>query len=271
MLSTKTIFGGRSLRKFLSAPFQPVHYRTFFGIFAKYLNPLENLYRYLLGVGTYPYQLRIRTPLGIVSPTLYSSGDLLTATEIFCRQDYQANRDTRVVLDIGSNIGLSALYFLTQNKDVKCYLYEPDPKNLEKLVHNLTEFEERYILNSSAVSTQREKLEFATEATGRYGGLIVDDIPRLRATGKITVDCEDINDVVECILQQEDSIDILKIDVEGLELKIVQAIRRVFLSKIRTLYFEARAKELIFPELFLQKQEGCVCQLFATNKYNDKC
>jgi len=44
--------------------------------------------------------------------------------EIFCRLDYLAKTDIKVVVDIGSNIGISALYFLSRNKQAKCYLFE---------------------------------------------------------------------------------------------------------------------------------------------------
>ncbi len=43
----------------------------------------------------------------------------------------------RVVVDIGSNIGISALYFLTRNPACRCWLYEPVPRNVERLRANL--------------------------------------------------------------------------------------------------------------------------------------
>jgi len=54
---------------------------------------------------------------------------MLTVNEIFCREDYYCNGSVNVVVDLGSNIGLSALYFLSRNDKAKVYLFEPDPKN----------------------------------------------------------------------------------------------------------------------------------------------
>ena len=71
----------------------------------------------------------VNTPVGMYDMTLYSCHDILTVNEIFCRNDYPASQDLRVVVDIGSNIGISAAYFLTRNNQVRCYLFEPDPKN----------------------------------------------------------------------------------------------------------------------------------------------
>ncbi len=44
-----------------------------------------------------------------------------------------APRDISVVVDFGSNIGISALYFLTRNQDIKVYLFEPVPQNILRL------------------------------------------------------------------------------------------------------------------------------------------
>ena len=38
----------------------------------------------------------------------------------------------RAVIDLGSNIGISALYFLTRNADCRVWLYEPVPRNVER-------------------------------------------------------------------------------------------------------------------------------------------
>src|SRR6266516_129528 len=110
--------------------------------------------RYLLGGGTYPYRCRLRTPLGRAEPTLYSHHDVWTVVEIFCREDYRASPSTEVVVDIGSNIGISALYFLTRNQACRCHLYEPDPRNCARLKENLAPFADRWQLQEVAVGPE---------------------------------------------------------------------------------------------------------------------
>src|SRR5688572_9903353 len=116
-------------------------------MFRVYRSPVPALVRYTFGTGRYPVQIPVRTPLGWLSPTLYSHHDLLTLNEIFCRLDYAVGPTPRVVVDVGSNIGLSALYFLTRDPSVRCYLFEPVPQNVERLRGNLAGFEERFTLH----------------------------------------------------------------------------------------------------------------------------
>ena len=47
------------------------------------------------------------------------------------------------VIDIGPNIGISPLYFLTRSHTTHCELHEPDPNNLAKLLENLKGYEDR--------------------------------------------------------------------------------------------------------------------------------
>src|SRR5262245_917624 len=94
-------------------------------------------WRYLSGRGDYPWRCAVRTPLGVVAPRTYSHHDVVTVTEVFCRHDYESPDDVRVVVDVGSNIGISALYFLTRNPHVRCHLYEPVGRNVARLRENL--------------------------------------------------------------------------------------------------------------------------------------
>lgn len=252
------MLGNRNLKQILGAVIGKQHYLALINMVRNYPEFWRNITRYLTGSGQYPYEIKIRTPNGIISPTLYSHHDLLTVNEIFCRCDYFADKNDKVFVDFGSNIGISALYFLTRNKESKCYLYEPDGRNTVKMRKNLFGFEERYSLLEKAVSNERGKVEFGIEPTGRYGGIGA-------KTGQtITVDCLDANDVIAEILEKETIIDVLKIDVEGVEIITVEAIKPDLAKRIRKIYLEARPERSLHPALFWQRQYGSVCQL--TNK-----
>lgn len=220
-----------------------------------YPNFIENISRYLFSSGNYPYDIKVKTPVGIIKPRLYSHHDILTVNEIFCRLDYPADQRIKTVVDLGSNIGISALYFLSRNKESKCYLYEPDNNNIIKLIKNLAGFETRYKLFEYAVSHEKGQFEFGVEPTGRYGGIGVE-------TGNtIMVKCLAINEVLKEIIEKEQFIDILKIDTEGLEEKTVEAIDVNLMKKIKRIYIESIPKNKIHSNIFEQKQYGSVCQL----------
>jgi FkbM family methyltransferase len=200
--------------------------------------------RYFFGGGTYPYRCRVRTPLGLVEPTLYSHHDVWTVVEIFCREDYRASSSTEVVVDIGSNIGISALYFLTRNRACRCLLYEPDPRNVARLKANLAPFADRWRLQEAAVGPEERIVEFGREPTGRYGtvGAQTSDV--------IRVPCLEINGVLQEVLGKEPEIDVLKIDTEGLEEPTVAAIRGELLDRIAMIYFESERPARLHEDRF---------------------
>ncbi len=165
------MLGNRSLKQVLNALFQKTHYVAFANMFGVYINVTDAFKRYLFGRGGYPASVIVNTPLGEQEIRLYSHHDILTVNEIFCRNDYHASSDLRVVVDLGSNIGISALYFLTRNKLARCYLFEPDPKNILRLHHQLTSFIGRYELSECAVAERDGLVTFGVEDTGRYGGI----------------------------------------------------------------------------------------------------
>ena len=103
------MIGNRSTTQLLAAPFQRTHYVALFNMRRRYPRFSDNLVRYLTGKGKYPYDIQVRTPVGLVSMRLYSHHDLLTVNEVFCREDYFADESLRHVVDLGSNIGISAL------------------------------------------------------------------------------------------------------------------------------------------------------------------
>jgi FkbM family methyltransferase len=224
--------GGRSPALIRSEIAQPSNYVALWRMLRRYRAPGRNLGRYLLGRGEYPYRCRVRTPRGEVAPTLYSRHDMLTMNEVFCREDYAAGPELRVAVDIGSNVGISALYFLTRNDQCRCHLYEPVPENLSRLRDNLAGLENRYELHEAAVADRAGPVEFGVEPTGRYGGI------GLTYERSIEVDCLEINSVLEDVLAREDRIDLLKLDTEGMELDTVRAIRPELLRRIGVVYFE---------------------------------
>ncbi len=168
------MLGARSLSTILRSIFHKQHYAALRNMYRNYPAFWGNLGRYLSGCGSYPHKIQVKTPSGVVAPVLHSHHDLLTVNEIFCRHDYTTDATLGAVVDLGSNIGISALYFMSRNERARCYLFEPDPRNIEKLKANLSGFEPRYELRQKAVSDASGSFRFGIEDTGRYGGLEVE-------------------------------------------------------------------------------------------------
>jgi FkbM family methyltransferase len=222
----------RDLNRIYSAPLQKRHYIAAKNMFTLYARPFDAYMRYLCGTGDYPTEVTVKTPSGSIPLTVYSSHDLLTVNEIFCREDYKLDGRDQVIVDFGSNIGISAAYFLSRNTTNFAYLFEPVSRNVQRLTANLKGFEGRYELSSVAIALEAGAVAFGCEKTGRYGGI-----------GKLTGDSIQVeavaaNDVLEAIIAKHGHIDILKIDIETLESQVVESLTVKLAERILTCYVE---------------------------------
>jgi FkbM family methyltransferase len=216
---------------------RPSNYRALAGSLRVYEQPLGTMRSYFLGDGAYPEVIGVRTPLGRREVTAFGSHDVITIHEVFCRRDYRCAAPPRVVLDVGSNIGVSALYFLTRSPATRCVLYEPVPTNVGRLRSNLLGLESRFEVHTAAVAPTAGTCHFLVEDTGRYGHLVGEDDTE-EALRTIEVDVRDVNDVVERTLSDHGRIDLLKLDTEGLELDTVRAISPELLPRIGQIAIE---------------------------------
>jgi FkbM family methyltransferase len=242
---------GRDISRVLRAPFDPSHYRTVRAVFAVFDEPLRALSSYALTRGRYPWPAVLRTPTGPVTITLHSPHDVRTVVEIFCRSEYGVSGG-EVVVDLGSNIGVSAVYFLTRRRGVRVYGYEPDPRNMARLQANLAPFRSQVTLTEAAVAVEDGTALFRQEASGRYGGLA--SFSLREGVAEIPVRCVAIASVLADVLAGEGRIDVLKIDTEGNEPELVGAIPRDQRERIGELFYETNDPH--DPTARLTSQDG---------------
>jgi len=246
--------GNREIAVVLSALSQKRHYLALRNMLRVYEHPADAFGRYFLGRGQYPADIRIRTPAGPVTITVYSYHDILTVNEMFCRLDYRACERDRVIVDFGSNIGISATYFLTSAPDSFVYLFEPLPSNIDRLRRNLRRFQTRYALQETAVGTADGEVEFGWEDTGRYGGV------GLKTGRYVSVPCRDSNSVLEEIIARHAWIDILKIDIETLERQVTERIPVDIARKVDRIYVECEFHSNPLEHTHSYRQYGAVAQ-----------
>jgi FkbM family methyltransferase len=231
---------------------RPTNYVALGRMLRVYERPLSAAARYFLGRGQYPCSVRLRTPAGVTPVTLFNSHDAITVHEIFCRDDYSCPAPPRVVVDLGSNIGISALYFLTRSPSTYCELYEPDPRNVSRLLTNLAGFSDRFTLHEHAVADTQGVLPFEREPTGRYGSLNLATSgltgeaagtaaisPSRAGTDVIDVQVEHVNSALQHAIDRHGVVDLLKVDTEGTELATVLAIDSALKPYIRRIVVES--------------------------------
>ena len=202
-----------------------------------FVSPVEALRRYVdTGYGSYPWDARLRTPEGKVVLRLPDGHDVRTVNEIFCRHDY-GRTAPRVVVDIGANIGVSAVYFLTRRPDSVVYAYEPVASNLAWLRVNTAPFGDRLRLDTRAVSPGGGPQRFFVEGVGRYSGL-ADYYAHELEHEEVVVDSVAIAEALDAVLEAEGRIDLLKIDTEGSEEALVRAVRADQWDRIGSVRYE---------------------------------
>jgi FkbM family methyltransferase len=220
--------GRRNLRQVKQLLVKGNPYRAIPRIFQVHHQPLRVIFEELFSLGTYPWTLRLRTPTGDVQARVYSGADLSTANLVFCRQDYHMPAGARVVVDVGSNIGLSSLYWLTRTTDVHVHCYEPAPTSYQRLLENLEPYGDRFTPHNVAVSDFRGTARLWMDPTGVKSSLD----HRERVVEPVAVEVLHVNDILESVVSRHGQVDMLKLDNEGHEFRTLTAIAPEFWERI---------------------------------------
>lgn len=169
--------------------------------------------------------------------------------EIFKRENYKVDFPTSepFIIDCGSNIGLSIIYFKSKFPKSTIIGFEPDPKIFNVLKKNVSGFE-KVTLHNKAVSKEKGKLSFVSE--GGFSGRLNDEAD---SGNVIVVEAEPLTYYIDR------KIDLLKIDIEGAEYEVLQEIQpklqmvdKIFIE-YHSIYGKSQNLDLI---LAILKQEG---------------
>ena len=144
--------------------------------------------------------------------------DLWTVMETFERQIYLplcSQPDARVIVDLGANIGDSAVYFAQRYPNAKIIAVECEESNFQLLCENTTRYA-NVIPVQAAIWREIRKLSIES-GSGENGTRVSD---QEAAGSSSTVD----GITMEALMKAHhmDKIDILKIDIEGAEKKLFE-------------------------------------------------
>jgi FkbM family methyltransferase len=157
--------------------------------------------------------------------------DYTVFCEVFLSKAYdiEVKVAPKVIIDLGGNVGFSAVYFATRFPEATIFTLEPEPRNFLRLQRNVRGFK-----NIRA---------FQLAVAGQRGSLILFSHPR-RGMGtsiaaragsqQISVPAVTLDQFME--EQGIDTVDVLKFDVEGAELDVFRA--STSLDRITTLVGE---------------------------------
>ncbi len=133
---------------------------------------------------------------------------------MFIMEEYKIeNINPSVILDVGSNVGLSAIYFSLKYPEAKIYAFEPNKKTFLKMKKNVCSFNNIEVFNW-AVADHDGQVEFFENEISISSSII----KRSEGQEADLVDCYKLDSVLEKL--NIDKVDLLKFDVEGSEYNI---------------------------------------------------
>jgi FkbM family methyltransferase len=153
--------------------------------------------------------------------------------EIFIEEVYRfkSSSDSPYILDCGSNIGLSVIYFKKLYPKARVVAFEPDNQICGFLKKNIDQFGfNDVVVENKAIWKEKTTLEFS--ATGALGGRLNDPNESV-ASGKhvIKVQTERLAEYLN------EPVDFLKIDIEGPEVEVLQDCAHL-LKNVKNLFVE---------------------------------
>jgi FkbM family methyltransferase len=176
-----------------------------------YENPFRDLFLgYILRIRPDQDKLVLKTPTGVITVEVWCQEDRYTIHEIFAYQIYKVPSCPLKVVDLGANIGVASLYFLSRDRGVRVVAFEPIEETANKLKSNLSQIDKsRWNIEETAVVDGSVRT-FQIESTGRYSGIDTVGVERSLKTISLPV-------ALDLARKHLGLVQIVKIDVEGSE------------------------------------------------------
>jgi FkbM family methyltransferase len=148
--------------------------------------------------------------------------DLEVLREIFLDREYDLAGDISppVVLDLGSNIGVSIAFFRARYPQAEILGFEPDPEAFDILLANTRDLQAVRVSNIAVGGSDTRRRFFA--ARDNWVSSLVEGDPSAQL---IDVECRRL----DTVLAEADlgEVGLLKLDVEGAELEILEESARL--------------------------------------------
>jgi FkbM family methyltransferase len=122
-----------------------------------------------------------------------------------------------IILDCGSNIGLSILFFKLLYPHARIIGFEPDPPTFEALTSNIGRNSlSNVVVHPYALGDRDENILFYRNTNQDRSELTMSTLKRRNSGREITVQCRKLSAFII------EEIDLLKLDVEGVEHSVLQ-------------------------------------------------
>jgi FkbM family methyltransferase len=191
---------------------------------------------------SYPYVLRLRDGRSL---ELAEPGDLVTAWVILFREEYRVDPECSLILDVGANIGAFTLFAAERAPQATIHALEPFPTTFRQLELSVAR-------NSLVQRVTCHPLALAAEAGQR--AMVEGDLPSHKRAIVEGVGVPVEATTLGAFLEREgiESVDLLKMDIEGEEHALILATPNEVLERVRAVameYHPCAPKEPLFDKL----------------------
>lgn len=160
------------------------------------------------------FNVCIRSNTNDLKVALASLGD-----EFKCIVEEYNNKDPKVIVDAGGYIGTSALFFSKVFPNALVFTIEPSSTNYKILKENV-EGVKNIIPINAALGPEKGEASLKDRGTGEWGYTIVSDpVDNRNSSDMEKVEVISVTDILS--KDQVSKIDILKLDIEGGEYKLL--------------------------------------------------
>ena len=215
---------------------------------SRVIETVENVYRFFFlrkwayGLNQMLFQLSIRG-LGIMN---YENNNL-SGEKSFLKSVCEKYSDRFICLDVGANIGKYSSKVKSMNPQSEVYAFEPHPNTFKKLANDAEKYNYKvFNLGLSDVEGKLELYDYQEKNGSTHASLYKDVIEDIHNQDSIhlTVDITTVDNFVE--ENEIVKINLLKIDVEGNELKVIMgAKKQIENQKIDIIHFEFNEMNVI--------------------------
>jgi FkbM family methyltransferase len=163
---------------------------------------------------------------------LTGNSDLAILKKIFVDNEYDFDLpySPEIIFDLGSNVGLSVIYFRLKYPNAKIYAFEPDPETFKKLRKNIKQFNNIFIFNL-AISDKNGKEKFYIYPNQSMSSSLLQRLPNQPFVEVETKTLDSILDELSI-----NKVDLLKFDIEGAEYGVFKKFKN--LDKINNIIGE---------------------------------
>ena len=172
---------------------------------------------------------------------------LLAFKEVFLDEDYKVSQEVppNVVVDLGSNVGASLIYFRLRYPQARLIGVEADPVTFARLRCNVSQFRGIEVVNA-AVARESGITSFLRYPGSSWANSLIPLWGPTEAT--VSVKATSLDDLFDNYNLM--SVDLLKIDIEGAEWQVLPSFRQ--LDKVRTIIGEVHRIDKEAPTQLLE-------------------